>query len=346
MLCSVMYAKISKPDSIAAKVTTIEQRISAEEQEMACLEKEVAFCEKEISAVNEHVDRVNEAVANQIAASSHTIQVWGIVIAILAFGFGFYINRMWKQIEEAMASAKMLQQLHADIQNNLQTIYTKLRREETISLLKRLVEVPEDITNVSKILLARTLEKEDFTMLLDAYHNLIIRTTELSGEADISKLRKKNSDFAEWEAAYALQFAQHFMDKAIVVPDIRAIIQPRFMVLFKACFFQNDAEKSTQDFKSGINSLAKNVQTELLSDYLRAMSQSPYAMFTEWYKLLLSNLSEHQLSDIWDNVTKDNKDAFSFAKSIKEVVEALNPQSLLLEKIASYIEKEPEPKKD
>lgn len=337
MLCSVTCAKPSQMDSIAVKMSTIEQRMAAFEQEMYCVEKEVTLCEKEVSAVNEHVDCVNEAVANQIAASSHTIQVWGIIIAILAFGFGFYINRMWKQIEEAMAGAKMLQQLHSDIQNNMQTIYNKLRREETISLLRRLVDVPEDISNISKILLARNLEKEDFSMLSEAYHNLILRCAELSNENDISKLRKKNSNFVDWEASYAIQFAQHFMDKAIVVPDIRAILQPRFKLFFCRCFFKNDAEKSTRDFKQGVSSLREALQAELLSDYIYAMSQSPYAMYADWYKLLLADLSEQQLNDIWDSVIKRNKGAIFFAESIKESVLAHNPKSAKLEEIEAYI---------
>lgn len=346
MLCLVGYAKPSKMDSITPKVNAIEQRISTDEQEIALVKKELELCEKEIAAVNEHVYRANEAVANQIAASSHTIQVWGIVIAILAFVFGFYVNRMWKQMEEAMGSAKMLQQLHADIQNNLQTIYAKLRREDTISLLKRLVDVPEDITNISRILLARTLEKEDFTILLEAYHNLIIRSAELSGETDVVKLRLKNSDFVNWEAAYALQFAQHFMDKAVIVPDIRTIVQPRFKVLFNECFFRNDAEKSTIDFKQGVSSLGEGVQAELLADYIKAMSQSPYAIFRDWYKLLLSNLSERQLSEIWDKVSAQDKRVISFAQCLKDVIKDINPQSPLLEKITAYMDKETETKQN
>lgn len=350
MLSMVSYAKPSKIDSVAAKMTTIEQRMSAEEQEIACVEKEVALCEKEISTLNKHVDRANEAVANQIAASSHTIQAWGIIIAILAFALGFYINRMWRRIEEATTNAQAVQQelqkLHADIRNNMQTIYAKLQREETKALLAQLEKVPETMFNTEDILLARELEEEDFSHLLKAYHTLIQQRLELNGKTSIPDLRVDDIKFISLEGSYALQFAQHFMDKAIADPELRQIVLVDIDTFYKTNFFKSDAIKSTEGYKRGVMKLDETLQTELISTCISAIIGSPYEKISKLYVTLLEGIKEEQLCGIWDNVTKEKEDAFSFAKSMKDILVKLNPQSPLLEKIEAYIEKETETKQN
>jgi hypothetical protein len=48
-------------------------------------------------------------------------------------------------------------------------LYKKLKREETLSLLMRLEEVPEDITNICPLLLSRDLLTEDFSRIRVSY---------------------------------------------------------------------------------------------------------------------------------------------------------------------------------
>lgn len=358
----------------------VEREVALYEKEMNAVNEHVDRVNEAIAnqiASSSHTIQVWGIVIAVIAI------VVSIVLTIAGVVFTYYINKMRKNIVQLTSEAKKqlkqaeaasediaeqqqrvnaqqqeikklqdateknvkeLQQLHSDIQNNMNAIYIKLRREETVAMLQRLEEIPEDITNLGDILLARTLEKEDFLRILNAYRNLVKRCSELNSDCSVAELRQKDEAFEAREMSYALQFAQHFFDQAIVVPEVRELLQPRFDIFWGGCFFKNDAEKSTRDFKQGVSSLGEALQTELLSDYINAMSQSPYAMFAEWYKLLLANLSEQQVNDIWDNVTKRNKDAISFAESMKENMMALNPKSALLENIEAYIKKVKEEK--
>lgn len=379
LLCATVMtlsAKTSKIDSLTLQMQILEQQIGEEQQVIAIVQKELGVYEKEMSAICEHVDRANEEISNQIAASSHTIQVWGWIIAIMAFVFGFYINRMWKKISVATANAKEqlqqaketsaditeeqqrvnvqqqevkkiqedaakklqeLQNLHSDIQNNMSAIYEKMKREETIALLKRLEEIPEDITNVGDILLTRQFVSSDFEIMHNAYHNLISRSLELSGLTSLSELRRSDEDFRNLEGSYILQFAQHFMGEAIVDKEVQRLLRPSFGALFSDCFFRNDAEKSTVDFKRGVTTLESQLQSSLMIDYILAISKSRFAKIEELYTILLADLDENQLEEIWKGVAKGNVNAIFFAQTIKEVLISINPQSPVIAEISAYI---------
>ena len=187
-------------------------------------------------------------------------------------------------------------------------------------------------------MLTRNLNDVDFTKLLNAYYNLIARSKELSNISTTAELRTKDFEFASLENSYMLLFAQHFMGKSIVKEEIRESLRSRFFLLFNECFFRNDAEKSTKDFKQGILNLSdEKLQMDLMKEFVEAIIQSRYQKLTELYDILLSGWTELQLREIWETVTKKQTDALPFANAIQTVVANLNPQSTLLEAIAGYI---------
>lgn len=380
LLCATgmtLSAKTSRIDSLSLQMQILEQQIGEKQQKITIIQKELGIYEKEMSAICEHVDRSNEEISNQIAASSHTIQAWGWIIAIMAFVFGFYINRMWKKISDATAKAKEqldqaeetfaditkeqkkvndqqqevkkiqedteeklkeLQNLHSDIQNNMSAIYEKMKREETIALLKRLEEIPEDITNVGDILLTRQFVKNDFEIMLNAYHNLISRSLELNGLTSISELRGRDEDFRSLEGSYILQFAQHFMEEAIVDKELQSLLRSRFRELFSDCFFRNDAEKSTTDFKKGVSTLNIQSQKSLIADFLLAIAQSHYAKFEELYNTLLLDLTESNIQKIWEKISSDKKNAVYLAQYLKKLIGEKNFSTEFLANIDAYIQ--------
>ena len=382
--CVAGYAKPNKVDSLYSRMANVEKSLDAERMAITMLQKEVELFEKSLRNIDEHVDRANEEVSNQIAVSSHTIQVWGWIIAILAIlvsiagiWYARYINKMRKDIthllsdaqkqlnqaEEASADIAEQQQrvsalqkeiatsqdvvedklqelksLYLDIQKNSRQIYESMMREETISLLHRLEEVPEDVATLQGSLLVRTLADEDFDVLLQAYHNLITQNLKLYNVSVVEDLREVSSQFCFKEETFMLLFAQHFMGKAIEDADLRPLLRNMFDSLFKDYFFINDAEKSTKDLKCGLSFLDAKQKTEVLADYILAMADSQYSQFVEWYNILLSDITEDQLTDIWNIVSSKNSQATFFARTIKEVISKINPQSTKLETISQYIE--------
>ena len=87
LLCFVNtfgFARITKLDSLSIRVVDVETQLHVERQAISILQKEVEINEKSLRCIEEHVDRVNEEISNQIASSSHTIQVWGWIFTVLA----------------------------------------------------------------------------------------------------------------------------------------------------------------------------------------------------------------------------------------------------------------------
>lgn len=385
-----LSAKTSRIDSLSLQMQILEQQIGEKQQKITIIQKELGIYEKEMSAICEQVERTNEEISNQIAASSHTIQVWGWIISVLAIVvtifmsivgvlYARHINKLRKNIASLSSEAKRqlrqaqeasvaiedeqkkvndqqhivkemqedtesklqeLHGLHAEIQNNMSAIYERLKREETLALLKRLENIPEDITNLGDILLARQLVKSDFQIMLSAYRNLIKRCMEVTEVTTIADMRQRSAGFRKREGSYALQFAQHFMDEAILVEETRAILRPRFSMFFDECFFRNDAEKCTEDLKKGVVKLDEGMQVEIIAEYVLAMSKSPYAKFTDMYRTLLSGLAEGSIQQIWERISSKKKDAFYLAQYFKNMIIENNYSAEFLSKIEAYLPKD------
>ena len=60
--------------------------------------------------------------------------------------------------------------LNNEIRDDIEKLYLRLRREETVTILKRLVMVSEDLNNLISLLLSKELESSDYTILKIAYH--------------------------------------------------------------------------------------------------------------------------------------------------------------------------------
>lgn len=383
IICLAGYAKTNKVDSLSAKMLNVENSVAVEQREIAILQKEVEVCEKSLRCIDEHVDRANEKVSTQIAASSHTIQVWGWIISALAIlaslagiFFARHINKLRKNIaalyleaEEKLKQARdasddidetqqramsqlneskkvlteveskiqELQQIYSNIQANATAIYESVKREETKNLLSRLVNVPEDVTNMQTLLLVRILKEEDYQALLTAYSNLIDQYQQIYGTSTTEELRKKNSQFAYKESAYVMLFAQHFMGKAIMVPELQHLLQTMFDDLFKDYFFINDAEKSTEDFKEGVLQLDEKTQVNLMVDYILAIHKSRFVKFSGLYDVLLKDMPEVTLKKIWKGVSSRTKKALCFAQCVDAILTAKKSDEEFQKIVNEYI---------
>lgn len=349
VVCAMVDAKPNKVDSLSAKMMSIENSMAIEQREIAILQKEVEVCEKSLRCIDEHVDRANESVSNQIAASSHTMQAWGWVLALLGVVFAFYINYMWQksktlkdkttqQLQQTETKLKELQVLYADIQKNSQKIYAQLRKEETKMQVERLQEVPEDISNMLNSLLARKLEPADFGGLYKAYTYLIERYMQFSDAKDVAELRTKSHKFSDKEESYMILFTQHFLTEAIRVPEIREYMQSHFGTLC-LCFYRNDAEKCTDDLKIGVSTLDSETRINILSAYIIGLSETNFSSYSVLYDNLLDGLSIEELYGIWKKVSKETKEAKTFANSCKEKLQRLASNDAITSEIEKYATK-------
>ena len=107
-----------------------------------------------------------------------------------------------------------------------------------------------------------------------------------------------------------------------------------------SCYYKNDAEKSTKDFKMGLQQVEEKLSNEMLKEYILALVKSKYANFKELYEILLMDLNEEQLNDIWKAVVEQNSEAYTFAKVFEKAMMYVNQESALLQSIITYIDQE------
>lgn len=258
------------------------------------LQSEIKRDLKQVNSNYEHQVRISEktfsSISHQIGATSLNLTVFGILFAIAALGLGVYITFIERKtilireetralLNQTISTKEEVVEINRLIQEDIYGLFLKIKREETIHILKRLLKVPEDVANLSNELLSRELEKDDFEILKRAYFKLKPKNELDTGLFDV---------LAPMDT-YKLIFFQHFLDLA--VKD--EIIGPDLIEFYPDAIssaFENDIIKSTGDFiKAIIDKGIQNCSKEINS-YILALSKSKYSVFKPVYEIIYNGL--------------------------------------------------------
>lgn len=300
------------------------------------------ICSSTVSAINTQVD-----------GSNKLLNIWGIVISVLAlliavagFYLGYYIQQKAKTVKEltrqSMATEASVKRIQKNIDTNLTAIYHKLRREETLYVLNRLQQIPEDVSNCSSLLLSRELDPSDYPLLLAAYKKLLsleeeIKKTEVKNEEDFfASLNGVEAQFEVYKSLYRVLFFQHFMGLAINEDVLRQDLIDNFKELCGSAFY-NDIEKSTHELLAGLASNENQTKVEILIKYILALSTSKYND-TRLYTEIISFTDLTVLTDIWQSVSSQQQSVAVFAHSILDYLIKNNmTDSILHQQVTTYI---------
>lgn len=300
------------------------------------------ICSSTISAINTQVD-----------GSNKLLNIWGIVISVLAllvaiagFYLGYYIQQKAKTVKELTRQSKAteasVKRIQKNIDTNLTAIYHKLRREETLYVLNRLQQIPEDVSNCSSLLLSRELDPSDYPLLLAAYKKLLsleeeIKKTEVKNEEDFfASLNGVEAQFEVYKSLYRVLFFQHFMGLAINEDVLRQDLIDNFKELCGSAF-HNDIEKSTHELLAGLASNENQTKVEILIKYILALSTSKYND-TRLYTEIISFTDFTVLTDIWQSVSSQQQSVAVFAHSILDYLIKNNmTDSILHQQVTTYI---------
>ena len=141
----------------------------------------------ELNQDYEKQEKVNEktfeSISNQISAASLNLTIFGILFSVAAIGLGLYVTFIERKIvlireenKSLLSETKLVKdevvKINTQIQKDIYGLFLKIKREETVHILERLIKIPEDISNLSQQLLSRELEKEDYLILKEAYLKL------------------------------------------------------------------------------------------------------------------------------------------------------------------------------
>lgn len=262
------------------------------------------------------LQKINEesisCISNQLNSASYNLTLFGIIFGIIAIPLGLYVTNIERKIVNINEQNKELlsknQKIKEDIdvvnkliQSDIYNLFLKIKREESVHILDRLVKVPKDISNVYQSLLSRDLEREDFIKLKQAYSQL----------GDIRN---------EFHQKYHLLFFQHFIDLSLKDKELRKNIS-EFIPIGISSAFENDILKSTFDFA---NLLVNNGIQEYKSEvnmFFKGLTNSEFKKFENVYELLFDNLKSRknrfELFSILDSSNDKKQAKIEFGKLIK-----------------------------
>ena len=260
-----------------------------------------------IDAVRRIVDVSNSTIANEISAVNTMLVAFTIVFGIVGVLLGIYISwlqrkvsKMSDNIEEKeqkiILLAKTVEDTDNKIQSDISGLYAKLRKEETLTLLHRLEEEPEDISNLADLLLARPLDDNGFPILKKAFEKLMAIHLEVGKDVLVD---------SSLETRYVLLFFQHYLFQSILDDKLRTEVVKDLDSCMN-CAFKHDIIKSTKDFCRALsNEDATFEKTQLLIDYLKALNQSKYKDLEELKDIFQEYLDKDLLVDAIDKCTTD-----------------------------------------
>lgn len=236
-------------------------------------------------------DQALNGISTQLDAASFNISIFSFLFGIIAIILGVYITWVERKIvklrdenqnllNETKKTKIEVVEINELIQKDIYGLFLKIKREETIHILNRLVNIPENINNVSSELLSRELIPDDFSLLKSAYQKLPDEEPIKTGFISIR---------GTYKDSYLLLFFQHFLEQTIKDVDLRFDIRNFFDTGIR-CAFKNDIVKSAKDFTKSINDLGYE---DLKADIIRffdALSESKFKDFIPLYETIFNNL--------------------------------------------------------
>lgn len=293
-ICSTCLTGVeAKQDSIIKvlneQVINQSKQINIDKLKIDSLDKEFNFLNRQSQFHIKTNEETISSISNQLSSSSYNLTIFGILFGIAGLGLSVYVTRIErkvvklneegrKQLEQTKKIQSEVNHVNQLIQNDIYGLFEKIKREETIHILNRLIKVPKDIGNLNDVLLSRELHRDDFELLKTAYLKLGV---EPALESGLVRLR------LPYKSSYLLLFFQHFVDLAIkdpeIGPDIRTFYEQGI-----GCAFENDMMKTTEDFIKAIIDLGFQTKMDDINNFFRGLAKSEFVDLIVLYEIVFS----------------------------------------------------------
>lgn len=266
------------------------EKNTSENLEIIILQNEVKLLEKKIelnkenyktlyegsvNATNQH----SEQLSNQISAGSLTVDFIALVFTVGGIALALYIQDLSKKM---IRLSKKVEESKKEIETTTVNQYLKFKRAETVSILERLNEVPEDITNLSILLLSRDLLPEDYYLLKKAYFEA--RKKKYRSNDEYITLFAQHFPYESFNDAEIREtFIESFDDqiRLMFTRDIKNLFEG-FVRYIKETGFESDSNKVV--IKKVINSLYSSVHKVQIDDLKLKLARANI-LFDKFYSI-------------------------------------------------------------
>lgn len=302
-----------------AKIENLNIDMEDIEESVDGLAKQVENLSYLVETQKEIISQEQSAIENSMGAVNIFLAVFALILTIGGIFLGWFINRKEKKVQALLMQVETkkeevekleektsktkddIVELNNNINGDIEGLYAKLRREETITYLKRLVYEPNDIGNILPLLLSRELIDSDFKYALAAYRNLENKNDNGLKVEGLLVQRLSN------KGQYLLLFYQHFCGQALCHELVAADIVAFFPYLLQ-CAFKNDVINSTISMVNCFNredTAVDKVETVYL--YLKSLHESKYTNLKEAYSVIVSKYrNDDELKDIWRHLEENH----------------------------------------
>lgn len=299
---------MNQTDSIWVK--TLEAHADSLQREVDLLQAKLDELQSKTEFLSNVVETANDGISNQLSAANNLLALVAVLMGVFGIWLGIYIAKKKDQIDimastvdakkktvEQLAEvvdrkkekvdeiARSTEELDKKIHGDLTGLYKDLRKEETNTILDRLIQEPFDICNVSELLLARKIESTGFPKLKEAFLKML---KEWEGE------KPENID-KTYHLRYVVLFFQHFFYEAIIDEDVAPYMKEFLRESCQAAF-KRDILKSTTELCRAVSSeKAKFNKEDVLLEFLIALNQSRYSNFKELRRIMEDNIIPNEL---------------------------------------------------
>ena len=298
-----------------AKIENLNIDMEDIEESVDGLAKQVENLSYLVETQKEIISQEQSAIENSMGAVNIFLAVFALILTIGGIYLGWFINRKEKKVQALLMQVETkkeevekleektsktkddIVELNNNINGDIEGLYERLKKEETVSLFRRLVEVPWDISNVGTLLLARKIDISNFKYLVLAYRNL----------KDSGTDGQTGGIMYSYKDLYLVQFFQHFCGPAIS----HSLIKDDLIEFFPAgfsCAYQSDIEYSTNSLIMSLNR-DKSIgnKPEILYTYIKALNESKHNTTSIPYEIIVSKYdNDDDLIQIWEQLISNS----------------------------------------
>lgn len=300
-LLSILQA-VPTNRQLATELNSLQEQLQSQEQAISELAGSQQLTDKAVEQLSTVMEISNSSIGNALSATNTFIAIAALIVAVAAIVLGVYVYKMERKIKDmkdvVSKKEEEVKKLTDQINNDINGLFDRIRREDTKAYLKRLEEVPRDIANLGEILFTRQLIEEDFKTLKDAY--LKLKRNKEDG---------KDCDGVTYGEMYLSLFFQHFPGRALQDTELHEDIIFFFDYGVGAAF-SNDIEKEVKEIGTVVSD--KNVLTDrenILLLLRKAIAKSDYKNDETVLKLLKDSVNDEELWVRVDNSLTDSTKA-------------------------------------
>lgn len=313
-----VFCQNKQDTSWKSRLNNVEYKLN--EVEKKNYDNEIRLLKDKVDFQKEMNEQSSSGISNQLGSASYNLSLFGLLFAIAVIGLGIYVTYIERTIVKIGEENKELlnknQKIKEDvealnklIQGDINNLFLKIKREESVHILERLVKVPKDISNVSESLLSRELEEEDFGRLRQAYLNLGDTTN-------------------EYQSQYNIVFFQHFLGKSLQDERLRQPIS-KFIPDGILSSFENDIVKSTSEFATAVVDKGIPEFKEEINLFFNGLTNSEFKTFSPVYQVLFDNLKSRrnrfEIFNVVESVPDKRQAKIEFGKLLEDFYANDNP---------------------